>query len=196
MLWPLSWDDGNWQSMTHTWGGVIILLPLSWDEDNLWGMIYIFGMYYHALSVVMRRRQLAGHVFKDIWYITMLSPLSWDDDNWRSMFHTLEMNNRALAVVMGWWQLTEHDSCLRGYNHTLTVVMWWWQLTEHVSYMNDILPCSDCCHEKKTTDKEFFIPYGYRLHQPKKEGTTGAFARTCPLSHGGTIAALECINHH
>ena len=144
----------------------------------------------------MRRRQLAGHVFKDIWYISMLSPLSWDDDNWRSMFYTLEMNNRALAVVMRWWQLTEHDSFLRGYNHTLTVVMWWWQLTEHVSYMNDILPCSDCCHEMKTTDKEFFIPYGYRLHQPKKEGTTGAFARTCPLSHGGTIVALECINHH
>ena len=196
MLWPLSWDDGNWQSMTHTWGGVIILLPLSWDEDNLWGMIHIFGMYNHALSVVMRRRQLAGHVFKDIWYITMLSPLSWDDDNWRSMFPTLEMNNRALAVVMRWWQLTEHDSFLRGYNHTLTVVMWWWQLTEHVSYMNDILPCSDCCHEMKTTDKEFFKPYGYRLHQPKKGGTTGAFARTCPLSHGGTIVALECINHH
>ena len=62
--------------------------------------------------------------------------------------------------------------------------------------MNDILPCSDCCHEMKTTDKEFFIPYGYRLHQPKKEGTTGAFARTCPLSQGGTIVALECINHH
>ena len=118
-------------------------------------MIHIFGIYNYALSVVMRRRQLAGHVFKDIWYITMLSPLSWDDDNWRSMFHTLEMNNRALAVVMRWWQLTEHDSFLRGYNHTLTVVMWWWQLTEHVSYMNDILPCSDCCHEMKTTDKEF-----------------------------------------
>ena len=48
----------------------------------------------------------------------------------------------------------------------------------------------------KTTDKEFFIPYGYRLHQPKKEVTTGAFARTCPLSHGGTIVALECISHH
>ena len=69
MLWPLSWDDGNWQSMTHTWGGVIILLPLLWDEDNLWGMIHIFWMYNHALSVVMRRWQLAGHVFKDIWFI-------------------------------------------------------------------------------------------------------------------------------
>ena len=119
-------------------GGVIILLPLSWDEDNLWGMIHIFGMYNHVLSVVMRQRQIAGHVFKDIWYITMLWPLSWDDDNWRSMFHTLEMNNPALAVVMRWWQLTEHDSFLRGYNHTLTVVMRQWQLTEHVSYMNYI----------------------------------------------------------
>ena len=196
MLWPLSWDDGNWQSMTHTWGGVIILLPLSWDEDNLLGMIHIFGMYNHALSVVMRRRQLSGHVFKDIWYITMLSPLSWDDDNWRSMFHTLEMDNRALAVVMRWWQLTEHDSFLRGYNHTLTVicdydnwrsmfhtwmiyypaptvVMWWRQLTKNFSYHRDI----DYINQKK-------------------EGTTGAFARTCPLSHGGTIVALECMNHH
>ena len=61
----------------------------------------------------------------------MLCPLSWDDDNWRSMIDTLGI-----------------------YNHALTVVIRRWQLTEHVSYMNDILPCSDCCHEMKTTDKK------------------------------------------
>ena len=149
-----------WQLTEHDsyLRGVIILLPLSWDEDNLWGMIHIFGIYNHALSVVMRQRQLAWHVFKDRWYIIMLWPLSWDDDNWRSMFHTLEMNNPALAVVMRWWQLTEQDSFLRGYNHTLTVVMRQWQLTEHVSYMNYILPCYDRFHETKTTDGACFIP--------------------------------------
>ena len=146
-----------WQLTEHDsyLRGIIILWPLLWDEDNLWGMIYIFGMHNHAWSVIMRRRQLAGHVFIDIWYITMLWSLSWDDDSWRSMFHTLEMNNCALVVVMRWWQLTEHDSYFKGYNHTLTVVMWRWQLTEHVSFTNDILPCSDRCHKMNTTGKAF-----------------------------------------
>ena len=161
MLWPLSWDDGNWQSMTHTWGGVIILLPLSWHEDNLWGMIHIFGMYNHALSVVMRQRQLAGHVFKDIWYITMLSPLSWDDDNWRSMFRTLEMNTvlwplswddgNWQSMTHSWegiiilWPLSCDDDNWRSMFHTwmiyypaLTVVMRWRQLTKNFSYHMDI----------------------------------------------------------
>ena len=108
-----------------------MLSALSLDDDNSRSIIHTWRLY------------------------NVLCPLSWDDDNWRSMFHTLDMNNRALVVVMRLWQLTEHDSYLKGYNHTLTVVMWRWQLTEHVSYMNDILPCSDCCHEMKTTDKAF-----------------------------------------
>ena len=39
MLCPLSWDDDNWQSMFHTW-----------------------GIYNHALTVVMRRWQPTEHV--------------------------------------------------------------------------------------------------------------------------------------
>ena len=195
MLWPLSWDDGNWQSMTHTWGGVIILLPLSWDEDNLWGMVHIFGMYNHALSVVMRRRQLAGHAFKDIWYITMLSPLSWDDDNWRSMFHTLKMN-----TVL--WPLSWDDGNWQSMTHSWEGIIILWPLSCNDDNWRSMFHTWMIYYPALTVvmrwrlDKEFFIPYGYRLHQPKKEGTTGAFARTCPLSHGGTIVALECINHH
>ena len=41
MLWPLPWDDDNWRSMFHT-----------------------LGMYNHALTVVIRRRQLSDHVSK------------------------------------------------------------------------------------------------------------------------------------
>ena len=39
MLWPLSWDDDNWRSMIHT-----------------------LGIYYHALTIVIRRWQLTEHV--------------------------------------------------------------------------------------------------------------------------------------
>ena len=138
MLCPLSWDDDNWRSMFHTW------------------TIYIF-----ALSIVMRRWKLTEHVshlfdkypysdrchetmttdgayFSHEWYIAMLWPLAWDDDNWRSMVHNLGMINHALSVVMRRWILTEH-----------------------VSYMNDILPCSDPCHAMKTTDRACLTPLGW-----------------------------------
>ena len=64
LFWPLSWDDGNWQSKIHT-----------------------SGMNNHALTVVIRRWQLMEPVscFK---YISILWPLSWDGGNWRSMLYT------------------------------------------------------------------------------------------------------------
>ena len=118
-------------------------------------------IYYHALTVVMRWWQLAEHVsymrdipscsdrcretmttegacFIPLGWITMLCPLWWDDDNWRSMFNT--------------WGI---------YNLALTVVMRRWQLKKHVSYLTDISPCSDRCHEKMTTDGACFILEGY-----------------------------------
>ena len=133
-----------------------MLWPLSWDDDNWRRIIYTLGLNYHATSVVMRPWQLTDHVsfMNDIlpysdrchetmptegasfileWYITMLWPLSWDEDKWQSMIHTLEI-----------------------YNHALTVVLRLWQQTGHVSWMNDILPCSDCCHERMTSDGASF----------------------------------------
>ena len=64
MLWPLTWDDANWRSMFLT-----------------------CGIYYHALTVVIRRWQLTERV-SYVRGITMIWPLSWDDDKWRSMLHT------------------------------------------------------------------------------------------------------------
>ena len=138
MLWPLSWDDNNWRSMVHT-----------------------LGIYYHALTVVIGRKPLTEHgsYLRDIlpcsdrchetittdgaWfipkgYITMLWPLSWDDNNWQTLVLSLGICNHALTVVMRRWQLTEHGS-----------------------YLRDILPCSDYCHETKTTDGAWFITKGY-----------------------------------
>ena len=59
----------------------------------------------------------------------MLRPLSFNDDHWQSMVHDLGMYNNALSVVMRRLQLMEH-----------------------VSYMNDIIQCSDRCHETMTAD--------------------------------------------
>ena len=93
----------------------------------------------------------------------MLWPLIWHDDNWRSLFQSWGIYPYALTVVIRRWQLTEHayDSFLGIFVHALSVIMRRWQLTEHVSYMNDILPFSDRCHETMTTDGTWFIYMGY-----------------------------------
>ena len=142
-------------------GYITMLWPVSWYDDNWWSMIHTWGIYDHALTVIMRWRQLTLHdsYLKNIypwpdcchdsmttertwfiheWYIIILCPLSGDDDSWQSTLHTLRMNNPALSVVM-----------------------WRSQLTEHVSYMNDILPCSDRCHATMTTDGAWFIHEWY-----------------------------------
>ena len=133
-------------------------LSVSRDDDNCRSMFHTWGIYNHALSVVMRRWQLSEHVLymNDILlcsdrcyetmttdgacfilkgYITMLWPLSLVDDNWRSMIHTLGIYYQALTVVFIRWQLTEHGS-----------------------YPWDILPYSDRCHETMTIDGAWFIP--------------------------------------
>ena len=147
--------------MILTLGQTAMLWPLSWDDDNWRSMLHFLGMYNHALSVVIRRRQLTEHVlymnymlpcsdrcleimtYYGAWfipkrYITMLWPLSWDDCNWRSIIHT--------------WMI---------YNHALTVVIRWSQLKEHYSYLRDILPCSDRCHETIATEVACFIHEWY-----------------------------------
>ena len=133
-----------------------MLCPLTWGEDKWQSMFHRCLIYYHALTVVMRRWQMTAHksylraelscyvrchetmttdgpCFIYEWYITILWPLSWDDANWRSIFHT--------------WVI---------YHHAMTVVMRRRQMTEHVLSINDKLPCSDCCHETMTSDGASF----------------------------------------
>ena len=84
MLWPLQLTEHDLFLRS-----IIILWPLSLDDDNWRSMFHTLGMFYHALSVVMRRWQLTEHV------------------------HTWMIYHHALNVVMRWWQLTEHESYLR-----------------------------------------------------------------------------------
>ena len=161
MLWPLSWDDGHCRSMFH----YLAIKKHALTVVMRWWQLtehrsYLIG-YNHALTVVMRRWQLKEHdsYRRDILqcsdrchqtmatgracfipqkWITILCPLSSDDDNCRSMFHS--------------WMI---------YNHALTVVMRRLQLSEHVSYLRDILPCSDRCHETITTVEACFIVEWY-----------------------------------
>ena len=109
--------------------GITMLWPLSRNDHNLRSMFLTCSVHCHETMTTV------GACFIHKWYITMLWPLSWDDNNWGSMFHTLRVNN-----------------------HALTVVMRRWQLTEHASYINDILPCSDRCHEMLTTDGAWLKP--------------------------------------
>ena len=138
-----------------------MLWALSWEDDNWRSMIYTLGIYYHALTVVTRRWQMTEHdsYLRDIlpcsdcfqettttdgaWfipkgYLTMLWLLSLDDNNWRSMVHTLGI-----------------------YYHAPTVVTRRWHMMEHGSYLRDILPCSDLCHETITIDGACFILDAY-----------------------------------
>ena len=114
MLWPLSWDDHNWQSMFH-----------------------LLMIYYHGLTVIMRRWQLKEH-FSFLSDITMLWSLSWDDDKWRRMIHILEIYCHALM-----------ERC----HETMTTD---WACFIH----NDILLCSDRCHETMTSEGASFIHKG------------------------------------
>ena len=70
-------------------GYITMLRPLSFNDDNWRSMIHTWGIYNHALSVVMRRWQLTKHVY------------------------TCMIYHHALTVVMRLWKLTEHDSYLR-----------------------------------------------------------------------------------
>ena len=156
MLCPLTWGEDKWRSMFHRCLIYYHALTIVMRRWQMTAHKSYLRAEYHATSVVMRPWQLTDHVsfMNDIlpysdrchettptdgasfileWYITMLWPLSWDEDKWRSMIHTLEI-----------------------YNHALTVVLRLWQQTEHVSYMNDILPCSDCCHETMASDGASF----------------------------------------
>ena len=157
MLWLLSWDDDNCQSMFHTW-----------------------GIYNHALTAVIRQWQQSEHVsyLRDILpcsdrchetitivgacfipkgYITMLWPLSWDDDNCRACFIPKGY------ITMLWPLSWDNDNCqsmfhtLELYYHGLTVVMRRLQLSEHVSCQRYIIPCSDHCHETMTTVGACFL---------------------------------------
>ena len=90
MLWPLSWDDGNWQSMFHTLGMNNYALFVVMRRWQLTELFHTWMIYYHVLTVVIRRWQLTEHVsyFRDIYH-------------------------HALTVLMSRWQLTEHDWYLR-----------------------------------------------------------------------------------
>ena len=164
MLWPLSWADVNCRSMFHTL-----------EINN------------HALTVVMRRWQLTGHVsylrnenpcsdlchvtmtnagasFIPSGWITMLWPLSWDDYNCRSMFHTLETNS-----------------------HALTVVMRRWQLTEHVSYLRNENPCSVRCHVTMTTVSMFHI------YEMNNHALTVVIRRWQLTEHGSYLSDISML---
>ena len=133
------------ETMTTDWawfipqGYITMLCPLSWDDGNWRSMFHTCMLYYHALTVVMIQDNWRNMIHT-VGYIKMLWPLSLDDDNWMSMCHTLGMNNHALSVVRRRWQLTKH-----------------------VSYMTDILPCSERCLETMTTDGACFIPLGWTI---------------------------------
>ena len=132
MLWPLSWDDHNWQSMFHSlmiyyhgltvimrrWqlkehfsflSDITMLWSLPWDDDKWRSMIHILEIYCHALTERCHETMTTDWAcFIHEWYITMLWPLSWDDDIWRSKFHTWGVYHHVLNVVMRRWQMTEH----------------------------------------------------------------------------------------
>ena len=188
-------------------GGITLLWPLSLDDDNWQSMLHILGINNHPLSVVMRQWKLTEHVsytreilpcsdrchktmttdgaffilegyFNILWplswdgacfilevYFTMLWPLSWDDDNWRSMFFIPKGWLTMLLPLLwddGNWQSRFHT--LGMYNHALSVVIMRWQLTEHVSYLMNTSPCSDPCYETLTTDGAWFITLGIHSH--------------------------------
>ena len=165
MLWLLSWDDANWLSMFHTWGGYHHVLTV---VRRLWKLtehvLYVRGCQ-EALTVVMRGWQLIEIVsyFRETtmlcpfsWddgnYLSMfhsrgglikLWPLSWEDDIWQSMFHT--WGGITMLCTLSWdnkWRSMFQALGIK--NYALSVFMWCWQLTMHYAYLKVVSPCSEC----------------------------------------------------
>ena len=116
-------------------------------------MLHNLGIFYHALSFVVRRWQLTEPVSYMIdilpccdrchesmttdgaWiipkgWITMLWPLSWAYENWQSRFHTLGKNAPSVVIVS--WQRSEHwhlflryESCSVSCHSLITLVRAW-----------------------------------------------------------------------
>ena len=157
--------------MTYTWGGIIIFWPLSWDDDNWRSMLHNLGIFYHALSAVMRRWQLTDPVsyMNDIlpccdrchesmttdraWiipkgWITMLWTLSWEYENWQSWFHTLGENAPSVVIVS--WQRSEHAHSFLRYEscsvscHSLMTLVKAWKYIIHLWNMVRQLSSSYC----------------------------------------------------
>ena len=108
MLWPLLWDDDSWRSMFYTW-----------------------GIYYHALTVVMWQWQLTKHgrtldlglsvslvlALAVSLSITLQSSALYD--------YKLLMDASKKSVMIVWWTL-EHcllreEMC---FSHTMLHVIW------------------------------------------------------------------------
>ena len=122
--------------------------PLSCHDDNCMSMFHTLGMNNHALTVVIRRWQLTEHVS----YLRKTLPCS---DRCHETMATDGACHETVATDRAWFTTLGMNS------YALTVVFIPWQLTEQVSYMRDILPCSDRCQETITIDGACFIHEGY-----------------------------------
>ena len=119
MLRPLSWDDKQ-QSIFHILrmnNHALSVVIISWDDDDWWSMLHTWGIYNHALTVVMRRCQLSGHVS----YPSNTWPCSdrWEDDNWWTMFFYLSNTFRCsdrwhetVATYRAWFILEKYITML------------------------------------------------------------------------------------
>ena len=122
------------------------------DDDNWRSMFHTLGIYYHALTVVIRGWQLTKHgsFLRDI-------SLCFD----RS--HETMTTYKAWFILEGfitmlWWRMF---NTLGIFHHALTVVIRRWQMTEHESNLRELLSCFDRCDETMTTEGACFIDESY-----------------------------------
>ena len=132
MVWPLSWEDDNWQSRFHTLGKMLRQLLSSHDNGQSM-VIYPSSMKY-ALSVDIVSWQRSEHGYISLKYEicsvswhrlmttvrawlyipqvwNMLRQLSSSHDNRRSMvIHFLGMKHAPSVVIVPWQQSDHGDS--------------------------------------------------------------------------------------
>ena len=132
--------DGAW--FIHEWY-ITMLWPLFSDDDNWWSMIHTKGIYYHDLSVVMRRCQLTEHVS----YMNDILPCSVrchetmiTDQAWQGYISMPNRCDRTETTVGACFILVE-------YHHALTAVMRWSE-QGNVSFI--YVTCSVSCHRLMT----------------------------------------------
>ena len=110
ILRPLLWNDDNWRSMFHDWEIHCHPLTVVIRPCQLAKHVSYLGAYHHALSGVMGRWQLTEHIA--ILHILVINNHALSVVMRRRQLTWMIYCNK-LTVVMRRWQLTEHESYLR-----------------------------------------------------------------------------------
>ena len=130
IVWPLSWEDDNWQSRFHTLGKnalSVVIVSWNWSEHN--SISYIYETKPDSCLRLMTTDREWLFIPK-VW--SMLRQLSSSHGNSQVMVIYLKVINDAPSFVIVSWQRSEHgdipliyETCSVRCHRLMTTVRAW-----------------------------------------------------------------------